>query len=134
MRGRKTSRCSEWRNRKRASLRVLLLAAAPMLSVSATADSPVSTSQYLLPPLPLAGQVQAVSSGPTINPFCQPAPASTAAAGRDVTAAPTLGAPRPVRNQYFQLPPVVVQLASGGDLPDQHIDGQETTVRLMPLG
>lgn len=139
MRGRKNSRCSEWRNRKRATLRVLLLAAAPIMVAPimiapAMAESPYSADQLLLPPLPLAGQMESVSPGPTINPFCQPAPTLTANARRDLAATTTLGTPRTVANRYVQMSTTAIQLASGGVAPVEQAAEQQTTIRLMPIG
>lgn len=133
MRGRNHSRCLEWRNRKRAMLRVLLLATAPIIVFPVMADSPHSAGQFLLPPLPLAGPVETVSPGPTINPFCQPAPTSTTVDRRQALATPSLGFPRPVNNRYVELPTTRIQLASGDLVPSELSDDQQTTVRLMPI-
>ncbi len=124
MRERKVNRRSEWRDRKRAALRIVLLATAPMMAIPARAESP--PSQFVLPPLPLVGHADQAVSLPTINLFCQPAPIPTTATVRKLAVAvPTLGYPRAVSNQFFVVPNSGVQLASG--------DAAETTFRLVPL-
>ena len=67
MRGSMNRQDLGWRDRKRAMLRVMLFAAAPMMIASANADSPVATSQMLLPPLPLTGHTAAGTPGQQIN-------------------------------------------------------------------
>jgi hypothetical protein len=120
MRGRKNSRQIGWRSQKRALLRAMLFAAAPMMALPAIADSPTSGSQFLLPPLPLEGSVDVASPGTKLNPFCQPVPDQR-------SFVPMTGA-----DQYFKLPAVsTIKLASGDSGPG-HEGALETTVRLLP--
>ncbi len=139
MRGSMNRRDRGWRDRKRTMLRVMLFAAVPMMIASANADSPVATSQLLLPPLPLTGHAVAGTSGQQVNPFCQPAavaePSNMRAVDRTTT---TLGQPRSIQGNAFALPTSSLRLASGsdsadGDSPIQEGDDDRTTVRLLPL-
>ena len=144
MRGRKNRRTLDWRCKKRALLRALLFAAAPMvtaslMAVTASAQTPTVNSQLVLPPLPLS--VQSAVKAPNANPFCQPSPmqspVSPLAAG-GFAARPTLGMPRAVTNQFVDLSLSRIQLASGSDGVDSvsmlnEMPSVETTVRLLPL-
>jgi hypothetical protein len=142
MRGRNDKRTSDWRSQKRALLRALLFAAAPMVTVSlvadlATAETPIAKSSLVLPPLPLTGQAQTKGLQP--NPFCQPSPLQIKNnSASDSVARPSLGMPQPVQNRFFELSLPGIQLASGTDAPFVMVDNAtttdaETTVRLLPL-
>jgi hypothetical protein len=135
MRGRKNSRQKVWRSRKRAMLRAMLFAAAPMMALPAIADSPTSGPQLLLPPLPLEGSLDVASPGTKLNPFCQPVPDQQSfvpMTGANQSANLSLGNPRPVPNQYFKLPAVSTIKLASGDSGLGNEGTQGTTVRLLP--
>ena len=137
MRGSMNRRDRGWRDRKRALLRVMLLAAAPIMIAPANAESPLSGSQMLLPPLPLTKSTSTVAVGPQINPFCQPAvvpgTAVTQPMQRPKMAATKLGA---IQSNAHKVPVSTLRLASGDEGADSltaRTDENRTTVRLLPL-